>query len=68
MSSAARRGGGGGKAPAEKERLRREIEATDRRIDQFVYDLYGLTPEEIRLVEATTTQPTSANAAAPEGA
>ena len=29
--------------PEWKTRLQREIEATDRQIDQLVYDLYGLT-------------------------
>lgn len=28
----------------------RQIDATDRRIDQLVYELYGLTEEEIRMV------------------
>lgn len=37
--------------PHEKDRLRREIEATDQKIDQLVYQLYGLTDAEIRLVE-----------------
>ena len=37
--------------PQEKESLQREIEATDRQIDQLVYELYGLTEEEIRIVE-----------------
>lgn len=31
--------------------LRREIESTDRQIDALVYQLYGLTDEEIRIVE-----------------
>ncbi len=31
--------------------LRREIEAIDRQIDQLVYELYGLTDEEIKIVE-----------------
>jgi len=31
--------------------LQRQIEATDRQIDQLVYELYGLTEEEIRIVE-----------------
>ena len=39
------------RTPQEKESLRREIEATDRQIDQLVYELYGLTEEEIRIVE-----------------
>jgi hypothetical protein len=34
--------------------LDRQIENTDRQIDQLVYDLYGLTSDEIRLVEETT--------------
>ena len=38
--------------PQEKEQLRRQIETTDRQIDQLVYELYGLTDEEIRIVEA----------------
>ena len=35
----------------EKEMLKREIAATDRQIDALVYELYGLTEEEIRIVE-----------------
>jgi hypothetical protein len=31
---------------------KRQIESTDRRIDALVYVLYGLTDEEIRLIEA----------------
>jgi len=30
-----------------------EIEATDRQIDAQAYELYGLTEEEIAVVEAT---------------
>ena len=37
--------------PQEKESLQREIEVTDRQIDQLVYELYGLTEEEINIVE-----------------
>jgi type I restriction-modification system DNA methylase subunit/predicted type IV restriction endonuclease len=33
--------------------LQREIEAKDRRIDELVYELFGLTPEEIKIVEGT---------------
>jgi len=29
-----------------------QVEQTDREIDALVYDLYGLTPEEIAVVEA----------------
>ncbi len=39
------------RTPQEKESLQREIEATDRQIDQLVYELYGLTEEEIKIVE-----------------
>jgi len=34
-----------------KTRLQREIEATNHQIDQLVYELYGLTEEEIKIVE-----------------
>ncbi|MBI4836991.1 MAG: hypothetical protein HY813_01125 [Candidatus Portnoybacteria bacterium] len=33
------------------ERLKSEIEKTDKKIDEEVYKLYGLTPEEIEIVE-----------------
>ena len=35
-----------------KTRVRREIDATDRQIDGLAYELYGLTDEDIALVEA----------------
>jgi hypothetical protein len=35
----------------EKTVLARQIEATDASIDKLVYELYGLTPEEIAIVE-----------------
>ena len=31
--------------------LQRQIDATDNQIDQLVYQLYGLTEEEIKIVE-----------------
>ena len=31
--------------------VRREIESMDKRIDRLVYELYGLTDEEINIVE-----------------
>ena len=31
--------------------LQRQIDATDRQIDQLVYELYDLTEEEIKIVE-----------------
>ncbi|HBI41921.1 MAG TPA: hypothetical protein DDY78_03565 [Planctomycetales bacterium] len=39
------------KAPHDKTVLQAQIDATDRQIDRLVYDLYGLTEEEIRIVE-----------------
>ena len=41
------------KAPDEQVRLERELEATDAQIDRLVYELYGLTEEEIRIVEGS---------------
>jgi TaqI-like C-terminal specificity domain len=35
----------------EQTNLRRQIDAADRRIDRLVYDLYGLTEEDIRIIE-----------------
>ncbi len=40
--------------PSEKEMLQRQIDATDQQIDKLVYELYGLTDEEIKIVEETT--------------
>lgn len=42
------------KTPAGQTALQRQINATDRQIDQVVYELYGLTDEEIRIVEEAT--------------
>ena len=39
------------KTDHEKIALQRQIDATDRQIDQLVYELYGLTEEEIKIVE-----------------
>lgn len=39
------------KTEAETTRLERECETLDRQIDQAVYELYGLTEEEIKIVE-----------------
>ena len=38
----------------EKAVLSRQIEATDQRIDELVYELYGLTEEEIKIVEGSS--------------
>lgn len=42
-------------SPHEKESLAKQITATDRQIDALVYQLYGLTPDEIALVEGTAS-------------
>jgi type I restriction-modification system DNA methylase subunit len=39
------------RTPHEQTVLQRQIEATDGQIDALVYELYGLTEEEIRIVE-----------------
>jgi len=39
------------RTPQEKEMIQREIESTDGAIDALVYSLYGLTEEEIKIVE-----------------
>ena len=38
--------------PQVKTAIQRQIEATDGQIDRLVYGLYGLTAEEIAIVEA----------------
>jgi hypothetical protein len=38
---------------SERERIEREIAVTDEKIDEIVYGLYGLTEEEIRVVEGS---------------
>ena len=42
---------GAAKTPNEKTRLERQIAATDGQIDALVYELYGLTEEERKIVE-----------------
>ncbi len=42
------------KTEHEKTVIQRQIEATDKQIDQLVYELYGLTEEEIKIVEGKT--------------
>ena len=36
------------------EELKKEINKTDKQIDQMIYELYGLTKEEIEIVENAT--------------
>jgi len=43
------------KTPQEKETLLRQIDATDKQIDKLVYELYGLTEEEIKIIEGSLT-------------
>jgi hypothetical protein len=40
------------RAADEKETLQRQIAATNAQIGQLVYELYGLTADEIEIVEA----------------
>lgn len=40
------------RTPQDQTVLQRQIDATDRQIDQLVYELYGLTDAEIKIVEA----------------
>ena len=39
------------RTPQEQEMVKRDIEITDRQIDNLVYELYGLSEEEIAIVE-----------------
>jgi hypothetical protein len=41
------------RVPDEKTKIQRQIDTTDRQIDQLVYKLYNLTEEEIKIVELT---------------
>ena len=42
------------KLPAEQEQLKNRIISTDRKIDKLVYELYGLTEDEIKIVEESS--------------
>lgn len=42
------------RTPHDEIALKRQIEATDRQIDALVYELYGLTEDEIGIVEGST--------------
>jgi DNA-binding CsgD family transcriptional regulator len=42
------------KSESQKTVVQRQIDATDAEIDRLVYGLYGLTPEEIAIVEGAT--------------
>jgi len=47
----------GAKTPHDREMLQRQIDAADRQIDKMVYELYGLTEDEIALVEKSAVKP-----------
>jgi hypothetical protein len=42
------------KTAHDKAALERQIAATDRQIDRLVYELYGLTEDEIKIAEEAT--------------
>jgi hypothetical protein len=44
-------------APSELDRLEREIASTDRAIDDLVYELYGITAEERKIIEGSLWRP-----------
>jgi len=44
------------KTEHEKTGLQRQIATTDHQIDQLVYDLYGLSDEEVRIVEEARSE------------
>jgi Xaa-Pro aminopeptidase len=44
------------KSEQERATLQNAVDATDQQIDRLVYDLYGLTEEEIALVESASVQ------------
>lgn len=37
--------------PWDKELIQRQIDATDKQTDKLVYELYGLSEDEIRIIE-----------------
>lgn len=39
------------KTPTDKTAIQRQIDATDRQIDNLVYELYGLSDDETRIGE-----------------
>jgi len=43
-----------GTEESEKAALQQQIDKTDRQIDNLVYELYDLTPEEIAIVEKSS--------------
>ena len=47
------------KTDQERRLVQQEIDATDVRIDALVYELYGLTPEEIAVIDENSIPPPS---------
>ena len=45
---------GAAKSDGDRELYQRQIDATDREIDRLVYELYGLTKDEIKVVQEGT--------------
>lgn len=43
----------GAKTPDEKTRIQRQIDATDQQIDHLVYEVYGVTEKEVKIIEET---------------
>ncbi len=43
------------KRSSDRSPIQRQIDATDRQVDEFVYELFGLSDDEIRIVEKATT-------------
>ena len=41
------------KTPKEKKKIKKQIEITDNKINQCVYKLYGLSDEEIDIIECS---------------
>ena len=39
------------KTPTDRTAIQRQIDATDRQIDQLVYKRYGLTDDKVKIVE-----------------
>ena len=46
------------RSDAERQTVENAVRGTDRAIDEMVYKLYGLTKEEIELVEKATAEKT----------
>jgi hypothetical protein len=40
------------KTPHDKTAIQRQIDATDQQIDRLVYEMYGLTEQDIKIVES----------------